>query len=70
MALFGLVFVLGRWKCLDRRAVTNAFVVTDATAAEYGMTTISDLAVLETVRLGGPPECPERPRCMIGLTGS
>jgi osmoprotectant transport system substrate-binding protein len=47
--------------------VTNAFVVTEAAAAQHGLTTISDLSVLETVRLGGPPECPERPRCMIGL---
>lgn len=46
----------------------NAFVVTEAFATEHDLTTLTDLA--ETcggVVLGGPPECPERPFCQIGL---
>ncbi len=46
----------------------NTFVVTSETAEEYGLTTVSDLAsVSEPLTLGGPPECPERPYCLIGL---
>jgi osmoprotectant transport system substrate-binding protein len=46
----------------------NTFVVTSETAEEYGLTTVSDLAsVTEPLNLGGPPECPERPYCLIGL---
>ncbi|MEP7764265.1 glycine betaine ABC transporter substrate-binding protein [Sanguibacter sp. 25GB23B1] len=46
----------------------NAFVVTEAFATEHDLTTLTDLA--ETcggVVLGGPPECPERPFCQVGL---
>lgn len=46
---------------------TNAFVVTRDMAESMELTTVSDLAKLEVVTLGGPPECPERPRCLIGL---
>lgn len=47
---------------------TNAFVVTQETADEYGFVTVSDLAdVAGELTLGGPPECPERPFCIPGL---
>ncbi|MGH9276409.1 MAG: glycine betaine ABC transporter substrate-binding protein [Acidimicrobiales bacterium] len=46
----------------------NTFVVTQDTADEYGLATVSDLqGVTETLTLGGPPECPERPLCLQGL---
>jgi osmoprotectant transport system substrate-binding protein len=46
----------------------NAVVVTAPTAAEYGLKTISDLAELAPeLTLGGPPECPQRPLCLLGL---
>jgi osmoprotectant transport system substrate-binding protein len=46
----------------------NTFVVTQETADEYGLASVSDLAgVSESLVLGGPPECPERPYCLIGL---
>ena len=37
-------------------------------AAANGVSTVSDLAALNgTLVLGGPPECPEREFCLIGL---
>lgn len=46
----------------------NTFVVTQETADEYGLATVSDLAgVSDSLVLGGPPECPERPYCLVGL---
>jgi osmoprotectant transport system substrate-binding protein len=46
----------------------NAIVVTAATAARYRLRTISDLArVAGRLVFGGPPECPERPYCLLGL---
>ena len=49
----------------------NTFVVTQETADEYGLATVSDLAgVTEPLTLGGPPECPERPLCLQGLIGT
>jgi len=49
-------------------ADANALVVTQETADEFGLTTISDLAtVTEQLTLGGPPECPERPLCILGF---
>jgi osmoprotectant transport system substrate-binding protein len=46
----------------------NTFVVTQATADEYDLETISDLkGVDDSLVLGGPPECPERPLCLQGL---
>lgn len=46
----------------------NVFVVTSETAEEYDLTTVSDLAdVPDPLVLGGPPECPERPYCLLGL---
>jgi osmoprotectant transport system substrate-binding protein len=47
---------------------TNTFVVTKETADEHSLSKVSDLAsVSEPLVLGGPPECPERPFCLIGL---
>ena len=46
----------------------NGFVVTDATAAEFGLEKVSDLAAANgQLILGGPPECPEREFCLQGL---
>ena len=46
----------------------NGFVVTSATATKYKLVKTSDLAkVKDTLTLGGPPECPQRPYCAIGL---
>jgi osmoprotectant transport system substrate-binding protein len=46
----------------------NTFVVTQETADKYDLTTISDLAdVDESLTLGGPQECPDRPFCLLGL---
>ena len=46
----------------------NTFVVNQETADEFGLETVSDLAgVSEPLTLGGPPECPERPACILGL---
>ena len=46
----------------------NAFAVTTAFSEQYGVTSLSDLVSnCEGVALGGPPECPERPFCQVGL---
>jgi osmoprotectant transport system substrate-binding protein len=46
----------------------NAIVVTQRTADEYGLQTISDLIPLAgELTFGGPPECPSRPFCLLGL---
>jgi osmoprotectant transport system substrate-binding protein len=46
----------------------NAYVVTAETASANGLTTISDLApVAGEFKFGGPPECPEREFCLLGL---
>jgi osmoprotectant transport system substrate-binding protein len=55
---------------LDPAAATdqNGFVVTKDTAAKYTLKKISDLApVAAQLVLGGPPECPQRPFCLLGL---
>jgi osmoprotectant transport system substrate-binding protein len=48
----------------------NAFAVTKEFADKYGVRTLSELATkcsgAATV-LGGPPECPQRPKCQQGL---
>ncbi|MEU8613459.1 glycine betaine ABC transporter substrate-binding protein [Actinoplanes sp. NPDC048791] len=48
----------------------NAFATTEAFATKYSVKTLSDLAAkcsgAATV-LGGPPECPQRPKCQQGL---
>jgi osmoprotectant transport system substrate-binding protein len=47
---------------------SNALAVTQETADQYGLTTISDLVdVAGDLSLGGPPECPERPHCLLGF---
>jgi osmoprotectant transport system substrate-binding protein len=47
---------------------TNGFAVTRATANRYNLRRISDLQpVAGTLTLGGPPECPSRPYCQLGL---
>lgn len=46
----------------------NGFVVTAETAAELGVSAVSDLAQYNNeLILGGPPECPNREFCLIGL---
>lgn len=45
----------------------NVFVVTAAFAADNGVTSVSDLAGIEGVTLGGPPECENRATCYAGL---
>ncbi|MGI8426699.1 MAG: ABC transporter substrate-binding protein [Actinomycetota bacterium] len=47
---------------------TNAFAVTRKTADEKKLTKVSDLApIAGQLTLGGPPECPQRPFCLVGL---
>ncbi len=48
----------------------NAFAVRADFARENALVTMSDLAALSAstdIRLGGPPECPQRPFCQPGL---
>jgi osmoprotectant transport system substrate-binding protein len=46
----------------------NALAVTAATAADSQFNVISDLApVAASLTVGGPPECPNRSRCLVGL---
>lgn len=46
----------------------NGFVVTKAMADANGLATVSDLTKLNgSLALGGPPECPDRPFCLLGL---
>jgi osmoprotectant transport system substrate-binding protein len=46
----------------------DAFAVTKATAQKYNLTKLSDLAPIgDQLVLGGPPECPTRPFCQVGL---
>ncbi len=46
----------------------NAIVVTRATADKHNLKKVSDLAqVDDQLTFGGPPECPERPLCLLGL---
>ncbi len=46
----------------------NGFVVTDTFAAEHDVETLSDLVALAPeLAFGGPPECPDRPFCLLGL---
>jgi osmoprotectant transport system substrate-binding protein len=47
---------------------TNGFVVTKTTADKNKLAKMSDLQpVASQLVLGGPPECPQRPFCLIGL---
>ncbi|HVF53940.1 MAG TPA: ABC transporter substrate-binding protein [Actinomycetota bacterium] len=46
----------------------NVFVVTGETAKKFKLVSVSDLgAPAKNMTLGGPPECPKRPFCLIGL---
>jgi osmoprotectant transport system substrate-binding protein len=46
----------------------NGFVVTDTFAAEQDVDSLSDLEALAPgLAFGGPPECPDRPFCLLGL---
>jgi osmoprotectant transport system substrate-binding protein len=46
----------------------NVIVVTAATAARYGLRSVADLArAAPRLAFGGPPECPERIYCLLGL---
>ncbi|HYM97821.1 MAG TPA: ABC transporter substrate-binding protein [Candidatus Sulfotelmatobacter sp.] len=46
----------------------NAFAVTKATASQYSLTKLSDLAAIgDKLVLGAGPECPTRPFCQPGL---
>lgn len=46
----------------------NAIVVTKEFAIDHGVRTLSDLVGLSSdLAFGGPPECPERYFCMVGL---
>jgi osmoprotectant transport system substrate-binding protein len=47
---------------------SNAFVVNRTIATRYRLRSISDLAaVASSLTFGGPPECPARPFCLLGL---
>ncbi len=46
----------------------NGLVVLQSTADSLGLSTTSDLAAYSDLVLGGPPECPDRPFCLIGFT--
>jgi osmoprotectant transport system substrate-binding protein len=46
----------------------NGFAVTRARSDALGLHTIGDLSThAATLVLGGPPECPSRPLCLLGL---
>src|SRR5438094_10338340 len=68
----------GLQKALDPKQLTvldpadatdqNGFVVTKDTASSKNLKKLSDLApVAKDMILGGPPECPQRPFCQLGL---
>jgi osmoprotectant transport system substrate-binding protein len=48
----------------------NVFVVTGDFASENGVSTVSDLAGVGPITLGGPPECEERETCYAGLVAT
>lgn len=48
----------------------NAFAVTEEFASANDLASLSDLGEYsqsDPIKLGGPPECPERPFCQLGL---
>ena len=46
----------------------NGFVVSEDTATRYNLINLSDLKPFAPeLDFGGPPECPERPTCLLGL---
>lgn len=48
----------------------NVFVVTRDFATDNGVTSVTDLASLGEVTLGGPPECENRDTCYAGLVAT
>ena len=47
---------------------TNQFVANAETAERFNLTTVSSLVpVADQLNMGGPPECPIRPFCLLGL---
>jgi osmoprotectant transport system substrate-binding protein len=51
----------------------NAFAVTQAFADKNSVKSLSDLAAKcsgSATVLGGPPECPQRPKCQAGLVST
>jgi osmoprotectant transport system substrate-binding protein len=51
----------------------NAFAVTQAFSAKYSVKTLSELAAAcsgAATVLGGPAECPQRPKCQAGLVST
>src|SRR5207247_124845 len=74
----GATTAAGLQKALDADGLTvldpadatdqNGFVVTKDTASSKNLKKLSDLApVAKDMILGGPPECPQRPFCQLGL---
>lgn len=65
---------------LERRGLTaldpapaqdqNGFAVTQELADRLGLRSMSDLAGVQDLVLGGPPECPQRRLCEPGLEGT
>jgi osmoprotectant transport system substrate-binding protein len=52
----------------SRASNQNVLAVTRETAVGEEVATISDLEPTATsMTIGGPPECPARPRCLVGL---
>ena len=52
----------------SRASNENVVAVTADTATERGVAATSDLVpIASSLTLGGPPECPARPRCLLGL---
>ena len=47
----------------------NGYAMTRTRIEALGLTTLSDLAAVAAgLTFGGPPECPQRPRCLVGLS--
>ena len=54
----------------SRASNQNVLAVTAELARDAGVQSVSDLGSLgEPLVLGGPPECPRRPRCLPGFEG-
>jgi osmoprotectant transport system substrate-binding protein len=67
-----LAEVMGRWQLYVLTPADaqnqNTFVVTRRAADDRGLHTVSDLRRWPRgVVVGGPPECPQRPYCLVGL---
>ena len=67
-----LAAALGRWRVQVLAPAPaqnqNAFVVTTSLAERHGLRSVTDLAGLAPgLVIGGPPECPTRPLCLLGL---